>query len=88
MKFTIRWQMLFLPRTKSFLGWTRHLFLVIGILTSVTSASRCSTRGSIRPRVLADSDEAILTLVTCYPFYFVGSAPRRFVVRARRIRLG
>ena len=23
-----------------------------------------------------------LTLVTCYPFYFVGSAPRRFIVRA------
>ncbi len=23
-----------------------------------------------------------LTLVTCYPFYYVGSAPRRFVVRA------
>lgn len=27
----------------------------------------------------------ILTLVTCYPFYFVGSAPRRFIVRAERI---
>jgi sortase A len=25
-----------------------------------------------------------LTLVTCYPFYFVGSAPKRFVVRAHR----
>ena len=27
----------------------------------------------------------ILTLVTCYPFYFVGPAPRRFIVRAERI---
>jgi sortase A len=27
----------------------------------------------------------ILTLVTCYPFYFVGPAPDRFVVRAERI---
>ncbi|MGA9057986.1 MAG: sortase [Terriglobia bacterium] len=35
--------------------------------------------------VLDDSGEAILTLVTCYPFYFVGSAPKRFVVRAHRI---
>ncbi len=26
-----------------------------------------------------------LTLVTCYPFYFVGNAPRRFIVRARRM---
>ncbi len=25
-----------------------------------------------------------LTLVTCYPFYFIGSAPKRFVVRAHR----
>jgi len=23
-----------------------------------------------------------VTLVTCYPFYFVGSAPRRYIVRA------
>jgi sortase A len=35
--------------------------------------------------VLDDSDTAILTLVTCYPFHFVGSAPKRFVVRAHRI---
>jgi sortase A len=27
----------------------------------------------------------ILTLVTCYPFNFVGSAPQRFIVRAHRI---
>ena len=35
--------------------------------------------------VLNNSDEAILTLVTCYPFYFVGPAPQRFIVRAVRI---
>jgi len=34
--------------------------------------------------VLYDSGEAILTLVTCYPFNFVGSAPQRFIVRAHR----
>ena len=27
----------------------------------------------------------VLTLVTCYPFYFVGPAPSRFIVRAERI---
>ena len=32
--------------------------------------------------VLAPTDEPTLTLVTCYPFYFVGPAPKRFVVRA------
>jgi sortase A len=29
--------------------------------------------------------EETLTLVTCYPFYFVGDAPKRFIVRAHRI---
>lgn len=28
------------------------------------------------------AQDSTLTLVTCYPFYFVGSAPKRFVVRA------
>lgn len=28
--------------------------------------------------------ESTVTLVTCYPFYFVGSAPKRFVVRAHQ----
>lgn len=26
-----------------------------------------------------------LTLITCYPFYYVGSAPMRFIVHAKRI---
>jgi sortase A len=34
--------------------------------------------------VLAPSTESALTLVTCYPFYFVGPAPKRFVVRAHK----
>ena len=35
--------------------------------------------------VLDPSQDEILTLVTCYPFYFVGSAPDRFIVRAERV---
>jgi len=31
---------------------------------------------------LHDTDVPMVTLVTCYPFYFVGSAPQRFIVRA------
>jgi sortase A len=27
--------------------------------------------------------EPVLTLITCYPFYFVGPAPQRFIVHAR-----
>jgi LPXTG-site transpeptidase (sortase) family protein len=34
--------------------------------------------------VLAPSTESALTLVTCYPFYLVGPAPKRFVVRAHQ----
>ena len=35
--------------------------------------------------VLADSPDATLTLVTCYPFDFIGHAPKRFIVRAHKI---
>ena len=38
--------------------------------------------------VLGDSPQPILTLITCYPFYYVGPAPKRFIVRARQISLG
>jgi sortase A len=32
--------------------------------------------------VLAASAKPTLTLVTCYPFYYIGSAPQRFIVQA------
>jgi LPXTG-site transpeptidase (sortase) family protein len=32
--------------------------------------------------VLSKTDEKTLTIVTCYPFYFVGHAPKRFIVTA------
>jgi sortase A len=35
--------------------------------------------------VLNPDGTEILTLVTCYPFYFVGSAPNRFIIRAERV---
>lgn len=44
-------------------------------------------------QIVGPNDTGILeacsqpTLVTCYPFYFVGPAPKRFVVRARAIAL-
>lgn len=33
-------------------------------------------------RVLLPTSSPALTLVTCYPFYYIGSAPQRFIVRA------
>jgi sortase A len=35
--------------------------------------------------VLQNTEQDSVTLVTCYPFYFVGSAPQRFIVRAQRV---
>ena len=34
--------------------------------------------------VLDPTDRPTLTLITCYPFRYVGNAPRRFIVRAER----
>jgi sortase A len=56
----------------------------------ITTSSRvyryvvASTR-IVRPdnvSVLKSTDESVLTLITCYPFFFVGNAPQRFIVRA------
>lgn len=35
--------------------------------------------------VLDSTGGEILTLVTCHPFYYVGPAPNRFIVRAERV---
>jgi sortase A len=35
--------------------------------------------------VLDASATEVLTLVTCYPFYYSGAAPQRFIVRAERM---
>ena len=36
-------------------------------------------------QVLQASGGRTLTLITCFPFYYVGSAPNRFIVRARQV---
>lgn len=35
--------------------------------------------------VLAATREPVLTLVTCYPFSFVGPAPQRYIIRAQEV---
>ncbi len=47
-----------------------HVFHVVS--TAVVDAT------DLRP--LADTLDPTVTLVTCYPFYFIGHAPRRFIV--------
>ena len=44
---------------------------------------RLSVVGPRDVRVLAPTRTPQLTLVTCYPFHFVGPAPRRYIVQAR-----
>jgi sortase A len=36
-----------------------------------------------RIEVLDPTEDHVVTLVTCYPFYYVGPAPRRFIVKAQ-----
>ncbi|HEX5045381.1 MAG TPA: class D sortase [Candidatus Polarisedimenticolaceae bacterium] len=36
-------------------------------------------------QVLAPTDDARLTLVTCYPFYWMGNAPQRYIVKAQLV---
>jgi sortase A len=36
--------------------------------------------------VLRPSDKPLLTLITCYPFSYIGPAPDRFIVRARQLK--
>lgn len=36
-------------------------------------------------RYYQPTSNPVLTLVTCYPFYFVGTAPKRYIVRAELI---
>lgn len=35
---------------------------------------------------LYETEQPAVTLVTCYPFYFVGSAPQRYIVRAVAVK--
>jgi len=35
--------------------------------------------------VLKPGDGSTLTLITCYPFRYIGNAPQRFIVRATKV---
>jgi sortase A len=53
-----------------------------------TEIYRVVDAGIVTPEqtgVLAKTSSDTLTLITCYPFDFIGSAPDRFVVRARLV---
>jgi sortase A len=58
------------------------------LLTTVAGVYRYRVEGTeiVDPtdvQVLKRTRDSQLTLVTCYPFYYVGSAPKRFIVHTR-----
>lgn len=59
-------------------------------LKTAAGVARFSVSGTeiVRPsdiQVLAAGPGRDLTLVTCYPFHYVGPAPERFIVHARQV---
>jgi sortase A len=54
-------------------GAYRYRVVEVGVVTPDTVS------------VLTSSGGQVLTLVTCYPFTFIGSAPDRFIVRAEEV---
>ena len=69
-------------------GIRKHDRIVLSTLTRDYNYEVTAT-AIVRPNdvsVLAPvRGEKTLTLVTCYPFYFIGAAPKRFIVHARQI---
>ena len=56
--------------------------LISAARTATYTVSRVEIVNPSDVSVLQSRREPSLTLVTCYPFYFVGAAPRRFIVHA------
>jgi sortase A len=53
--------------------------------TSHYSVTKTEIVSPVDVGVLARAPGRDLTLVTCYPFYYVGRAPKRFIVFARKV---
>jgi len=90
-----------LPQENGNLGIAAHrdsYFRALRFIRANDAIAFTTTRGTfqytvtdieiVRPsdvNVLAKAPGRDLTLVTCYPFYYVGSAPKRFIVHAKKI---
>jgi sortase A len=66
----------------------KHDRIVLSTLTKDYDYEVTAT-AIVRPNdvsvLAATHGKKTLTLVTCYPFYFIGAAPKRFIVQARQI---
>ncbi len=59
--------------------------LMVPGLTAVYRIERTEVVKPWRTEVLRPVHEDVLTLLTCFPFTYLGRAPERFVVQARRV---
>jgi LPXTG-site transpeptidase (sortase) family protein len=86
------------PGNSAFAGHRDTFFRGLRLLRKGDPIELATPRGTFRYRVthllvvqpqslwVLDRSQAALTLITCYPFTFVGAAPERFVVQADRDR--
>lgn len=65
--------------------------LVVGDLVVIKTSAGTFTYSVTKTRIVMANDRTVivptptatLTLSTCYPFYYIGSAPKRFIVSAQ-----
>jgi sortase A len=55
------------------------------VTPSDVSVLRSDGGGLIPVKAGSQGADKLLTMITCYPFYYVGSAPKRFIVEARLV---
>ncbi len=61
-------------------GDTVHVATAYGTRTYTVDSTEIVNPTDVS--VMAPTPKPTLTLITCYPFYYVGHAPKRFIVRA------
>ncbi len=66
-------------------SYTYQVFVTEIVKPTEVSVLQPDGGGLITPQVDVKSPEKLLTMITCYPFYYVGSAPKRFIVEAKLI---
>lgn len=73
----------FRPLRRIAKGMTMHVVTPEGAFDYVVDATSIVTPEDVN--VLDIGDRPEMTLITCYPFDFIGAAPKRFIVRAHLV---
>ncbi len=73
----------FRPLRRVSLGMTMHVVTRTGTYDYVVDATKIVLPEDVD--VLDIGDRPEMTLITCYPFDYVGAAPKRFIVRAHLV---